>query len=327
MENFEEQLKSAKLKTYKGPVKDFSNPKLAGFLTERDVQEYQNHVLDCNVEAWYETIKDLTFKTEFCSISEKDAKLFVDVYERIFRNKDSSEIGRIEWRKLLKEEEVDLLKCLESKIENSLQDYVINGFAFVKTSSRSAKDAPLVSNNFEILYHQYLNKYEENEQNLENNQITCLLKAAFDCLRIKNAHEVIEMFIKSERIYQDMLLALSNKERFRENFVIRKFVDIEVDMEFRGINTCKNIKTISNVIIIINLGFVYDGNLNALSQYNFLMYSENLVKNKLVVQDLILKFFNDKVTQILSKSGFSKHYVIDFAVFSSTSGLYLLSII
>ena len=44
MENFEEQLKSAKLKTYKGPVKDFSNPKLAGFLTERDVQEYQNHV-------------------------------------------------------------------------------------------------------------------------------------------------------------------------------------------------------------------------------------------------------------------------------------------
>ena len=47
------------------------------------------------------------------------------------------------------------------------------------------------------------------------------------------------------------------------------------------------------------------------------MYSENLVQNKLLVQDLILKFFNDKVVQLLSVSGFSKNYVIDFAVFSS----------
>ena len=235
MANLEEQIKSAKLKAYTGPRKDFSNPKLAGFLTEKDVQEYQNNVLDCNIETWYEIIKDCTFKTKFCSISQQDAKLFVDVYERIFRNKDSKEIGdMIEWRGFLKPDEIQLLSSLESKVEISLQDYVADGFAFVKTSSRSAKDAPLVSKNFEVLYLQYLDKYEENERNLENNQITCLLKAAFDCLRIKSAKEVIEMFIKSERIYQDMLLALSNKERFRENFVIREFVDIEVDMEFRG---------------------------------------------------------------------------------------------
>lgn len=234
MANFEEQIKSAKLKAYSGPRKDYSNPKLAGFLSEKEIQSYQNNVLDCNVETWYEFIKDFTFKTTFCPISEREAKLFIDVFERIFRNKDSSEIGSIEWRSILTEEEKDLLKSLESKIELSLKDYVVNGFAFVKTSSRSAKDAPLVSKNFQSLYLDYLKKYPHDEQNLENNQITCLLKAAFDCLRVKSSQEVIEMFIKSERIYQDMLLALSNRERFRENFVIREFVDIEVDMEFRG---------------------------------------------------------------------------------------------
>ena len=143
----------------------------------------------------------------------------------------------------------------------------------------------------------FLNQLPEEERKQENCQITCLLKAAFVSLKVKNSEEVIEMFIKSERIYQDMLLALSNTERFRENFVIREFVDIEVDMEFRG--------------------FVFNEKLNALSQYNYLIYSDNLYKNKTIIQDLILDFFNQQVSPLLSKSSFSKNYVIDFAVFSS----------
>ena len=194
-------------------------------------------------------------------------------------------------------DETKSLECLQIRIQESLSHYVRSGFAFVKTSSRSAKDSPLVSSNFESFYLAFLNQLPEEERKQENCQITCLLKAAFVSLKVKNSEEVIEMFIKSERIYQDMLLALSNTERFRENFVIREFVDIEVDMEFRG--------------------FVFNEKLNALSQYNYLIYSDNLYKNKTIIQDLILDFFNQQVSQLLSKSSFSKNYVIDFAVFSS----------
>lgn len=298
MSSLEEQLKAVRLKTVTAPKRDYSDPKLAGFTSQQEVFNYQKAVLQCNIENWYEIIKNCTFKTAFCEILNSEAKIFVQIYKRIFANKDASELSLIDWNYKLTDEEKITIKSLETRLENSLTEFVKNdGFAFVKTSSRSAKDAPLASSQFKALYSQYTAEKQQEEDTIENFQITCLLKAAFECLRIKNAEQVIEMFIKSERIYQDMLLALDHPEKFNENFVIREFVDIDVDMEFRG--------------------FVFNGKLNALSQYNFLIYSKRLNENKNEILKLISDFYYTEVSPLLLKSGFISNYVIDFAVFSS----------
>jgi hypothetical protein len=64
-----------------------------------------------------------------------------------------------------------------------------------------------------------------------------MLRAAFECLKMRNERQVLDSFIVSERIYQDMILATEKiaREKFHENFVIREFFEIDVDMEFRGI--------------------------------------------------------------------------------------------
>lgn len=173
--------------------------------------------------------------------------------------------------------------------------YTTKGYAFVKLSSRSAKDAPLIQKRFKSLYINRLSSFEESEKGNENVKITCLLQAGFDALRVKTSFDVIDMFIRSERVYQDLLLAVKHKDNFTENFIIREFVDIDVDMEFRG--------------------FVFDGELNALSQYNYLLFSKRLNDKQEEIAGKIREFYNLVVRPKLTAGEyFLQKYVIDFAV-------------
>ena len=301
MSDFLQGLKEVKLRNVKSEdIKDYSNPKLAGFITKESIENYQTNVLDCNFENWYEKLKDVTFRTEFCPFEIKHAKLFIDFYEIWETNKID------DWKKLLTIEQAEILTELELKLDEVIEKFVKNSedFVFVKTSSRSAKDSPLTYKNFQILYSKYLDELKQEDKNNENEQIFCLLKAAFDCLRVKNASQVLEMFCKSERIYQDMLLAIQKEERFVENFIIREFVHIDVDMEFRG--------------------FVYDGRLTALSQYNYLIYSKRLEERKKEIELFIRNFFDRKVMPKLDK--FIKNFIIDFALVNDGSECYVIEI-
>ena len=168
---------------------------------------------------------------------------------------------------------------------------------FVKTSSRSPKDSPSSSTKFKHLYATFLSESNPSARNSENEQIFCLLRAAFQSLRVSSGSEAIDMCLKSERIYQDMLLALTMSHRFRENFVIRRFRHIDVDMEFRA--------------------FVFGGRLTAVCQYNHLIHSERLCKEKDSIVQLIRAYFDNEVSKRLTDAGFLANYVIDFAVFSS----------
>nr|KAG5700641.1 hypothetical protein BaRGS_015471 [Batillaria attramentaria] len=185
---------------------------------------------------------------------------------------------------------------MESRLQNVMDGFLKSesDYVFVKTSSRSAKDAPMAQENFKELYEQFLSEEAEDVRGTENTQITCLLKAAFRAMRVRSAAMVMDMVMRSERIYQDMLLALEFKEKFHENFVVRAFVDIDVDMEFRG--------------------FVFAGSLVALSQYNYLIYSPRLVEQKDALQAKILTFFHDTLKSKLDSSNFEKAFIIDFAV-------------
>ena len=80
MSNFTEELLSKKLKKSEETIRDFSDPKLAGFLSTVEVSNYKRSVLDCNIECWYHIIKDFTFPTNFCQLTLDDAKLFIEIY-------------------------------------------------------------------------------------------------------------------------------------------------------------------------------------------------------------------------------------------------------
>lgn len=303
MANFAEELNSVKLRKVTLPKRDYSDPKLAGYVSQYEIEDYQDTVLDCNIELWYEAIKECTFPTVFCTINLNDAKLFVSVYEKNFRN--ISEIEHIQWRESLNETELEILQSLESRLEEKIQEFEQNSNVFVKTSSRSAKDSPIFTDNFRKLYKLYLKSLTTEEQMVENEQIICLLKAAFQSLKVTNAREVIEMFIKSERIYQDMLLAIEKSPtRFTENFVIRRFYEIEIDMEFRG--------------------FVHNGQLTALSQYNYLIHSKRLNEKKEEIKNNIKKYFDELVAKKLKDANFLSSFIIDFAYISSKKLLILL---
>lgn len=298
MTNFLNELSSVKLRTVKQEeIKDYSDPKLAGFLTKSSIESYQSNVLECNFENWYEKLKDVTFRSEYLSLNLMHAELFVKIYPRIRTFKDEEN-----WKKIFNKEELKLVNDLETRLDKLIENFIQKptDYVFVKTSSRSAKDSPLTRDKFRDIYKVYLNELNENEKSSENHQIICLLKASFDSLKIQKASQVLEMFFRSERIYQDMLLAIEKKDRFNESFIIREYVKIDVDMEFRG--------------------FVFKRRLTALSQYNYLIYSKRLNEIKNQIQHEINSFFYNKVKNKLEN--FIENYIIDFAVFSNDKTLW-----
>lgn len=109
---------------------------------------------------------------------------------------------------------------------------------------------------------------------------------------VKSAHEVIQNFVNSERVFNDMRLALEHPDRFKQNFVVREWVAMSPDMEFRG--------------------FVKDGKLNALSQYNHPVMWPRVVENHERLVEQIREFFYSRVAPKLEHH--FKEYVVDFAV-------------
>ncbi|XP_052805948.1 uncharacterized protein LOC128235214 [Mya arenaria] len=306
MASLADQLKAVQLKKSTEPIKDFSSARTAGFMKDEDIKAYEKSVLEVNTEHWIDLLKDETFPTELCPFLLEEAKVFLAVYERLYLNKDSDVIKNTDWKDTLSDDERILLDVLENRLQNAMDVFTKDGFAFVKTSSRSAKDAPLVQNNFKQLYLSELDSYPESYRS-ENIKITCLLKAAFDALRVKTAGEVIDMFLRSERIYQDLLLAAVNQvSKYHEHFVIRKFVDIDVDMEFRG--------------------FVWKNELVALSQYNYAIYSERLASNKAMYGDMVKKYYDDKIKPKLTSTDFPENTIIDFAICENGKKLWVIEV-
>lgn len=306
MSSLAEQLSAVKLKKSTEPIKDFSSPKTAGFLKDEDIKAYEKCVLEVNTEHWIDLLRDETFPTVLCPFLMEEAQVFINIYERLYLNKDSEIICATDWRDDVSDKEKTTLDALCTRLQKEMDTFTKDGFAFVKTSSRSAKDAPLVQNKFKELYKQELDSYAKTDQN-ENTQITCLLKAAFNALRVKTSTEVIDMFLRSERIYQDLLLAAVNqKDKYNEHFVIRKFVDIDVDMEFRG--------------------FVFNYELTGLSQYNYAIYSERLVKDKEMFQKLVRDYYDTSVKPKLKDSEFPENSIIDFAVCDQGRKLWVIEV-
>jgi len=304
-----------KLKKTKN-INDQSGPKLTGFLTEQEIAEYDQYIKSFDIESWYETLKELTFPTEYIKIGFKEGQSLHALCQRVLEINKALAITDDDAQKngLLAElRNLDLTKIsdLQSRIDAVIDRWRPKRAAlppdggdekqpnhneeaaefgvFAKLSSRSAKDATDAEQRLQALFQKYC--AESNAED-DNDRIAALIEAATHCMKVSSAQQILSMFIHSERIHHDLGSALKyGAEAFDQNVVIRRWIPIAIDMEFRG--------------------FVCNGKLTALSQYNHFIRFDRLVKMKDALAEQIQNFFAKKVAERL------KHYdgyIVDFAV-------------
>lgn len=266
-------------------VRDGSNPTLKSEMTEKDILDYQRNVLDYNFELWIKEIEEYTFRSLTVPLTREHAQAFIYNYAKnhpelqMETTDEQAENGR----KIILSLEKDLSEAI-SKIVKREGDPV-----FVKTSCRSAKDAPITQGKMISLFKKYLSEMEKRD---DNDKIHAMLKAGTELMQVFTAKESLDLMLSSERIFQDMQLAMAVPDRWDNNLIVREWVTIDVDMEFRS--------------------FVYDGKLTAISQYNHLVFFPRLLEMKEDLEMKIKKFWEEKIRDKLVLK--LKNYVIDFAV-------------
>ncbi|KAJ3045943.1 hypothetical protein HDV00_006209 [Rhizophlyctis rosea] len=271
---------------------------------------YETDVLDCNIEQWVHLLgPELTFATAFVPLTPDHARLLIEAYtwSTLPENQNAVEAAAQAYSDegdlpFLNRHEEQLYKTLGSSIQTAMDSMQNNGptsttGCFVKTSSRSAKDAAARSGAFRHIYKSALSTLIANNTTTKNDKMKALCDAEMGSLRYKDARRVIRALCLSERVWQDMMLALKHEDRWKENVVVRGWEEIDVDMEFRT--------------------FVYKGNLTAVSQYAYGFYSPRLPTLLPQIRQTLTNFYTSTLQNLLSTNGFA-NCVVDFAILLPT---------
>jgi len=132
-----------------------------------------------------------------------------------------------------------------------------------------------------------------------NDALIMLLGAGKDAMSSHDAVYFMKLFVRSERIHQDLTLAIE-RQPFQHGWAIREWVDIDIGMEFRG--------------------FVHKGCLTALCQYDYLICAPALQDGQTradIVAAIQLFFQNLVAPALCTRSGHAGpewSAVVDFAV-------------
>ena len=283
------ELQALKLKqTDKTTVKDRSGPNLkldADEETEEKKEERRNYFFSTGLDRWYASLEDKTFRSDFVVITPEEAKVIVSFWAKDFKHKPSD-------TKFPGESEVclpDSLQNLSERISNSIAALSPTTGAFVKLSTRSPKDSHLA---FAKARKAYLEKAKSIPPDTSiNDKLIQLAEIVIGSLCVRNGDEAIKLFISSDRAGEDLEYALeSGEDSFKQTtcIVVREWVDIPQWAEFRG--------------------FVWNGKLNAIGQYNHLVVFPQLKEQVSYIKADLEKFFVDLKPYIPLD-----RYIIDFA--------------
>lgn len=262
--------------------------------TDEYVEQYQRSVLEINLEKWIHIPEIRTFATHCVPLTLADAAAFVASYETF--HPEQANHGSAALPPAAQEAVADAVPDVESgafrvrleeKVEEGME--ALGGAVFLKTSSRSPKDAAISDGALEAAYAARLGDDES-----LNAKINALLQAGLDVLKVEDAQSGADLLLRSERIYQDMLMAIKYPDVFEESIVAREWVDLDTGLEFRG--------------------FVKDGVLTALSQYNALSSFQQVIDAAAVIPKTIDSFFTSRgIGQALVEAGMGD-VVIDFGL-------------
>lgn len=273
---FLQQLKKGKKlkQVEKEQIKDFSGP-----ILEKNFNKKENDikVLDYNIEAWSDLLEDVSMITKYCILTIEDGQHLHENYELTIKE-------NCERTPELKAWVEDLTQRLQVTMDE--MNASENG-VFIKTSSRSPKDAPGVLEKLKELYADHLNQQPDKS---ETSQVRALLKALHECQKVYSAEEAMRLLLNSERIYADMKLALEYPDIWECNIVAREWKTIDFELEFRT--------------------FFNNGKLNAISHYSHFLYSDFVNKNSERIAAKLQEFFLNDVLPALK--GRYEASVVDF---------------
>eukprot|EP00566_Odontella_aurita_P017412 CAMPEP_0113564130 /NCGR_PEP_ID=MMETSP0015_2-20120614/21445_1 /TAXON_ID=2838 /ORGANISM="Odontella" /LENGTH=270 /DNA_ID=CAMNT_0000466171 /DNA_START=108 /DNA_END=917 /DNA_ORIENTATION=+ /assembly_acc=CAM_ASM_000160 len=235
-------------------------------LSQADEQKITEEFFRAGVENWLPFLGDFTF--ESASIS-----LHRSLCEAIVSSSVSDEAKNATAKKI------------DATMEKLCWDQI-----FVKLSTRSPKDSPLI-----------LSKAAKNFGDRGGHELPSFLErarvlaqAVQESFSVRCGGEAVELLLSSERVKEDIEYSLQaeNFENLGLNIVMRKWEGpIPIENEFRGI--------------------VWDGSMNSLGQYYHPFVFPSMIQNKRQIEDDI-RSVQKELQPLLSKNGF-ENYVIDFA--------------
>ena len=241
----------------------------------KDEEDYYRMLRETYFEDYYDLIKDFTFKSDIRILSLEEIRTVLQA------NKEFTETGS--------SDTVDLTS-VENKIDESIAAIrELTGSeckVFVRFSSRSPKDAIYHLDAFPTLI-------QEKLQELNSTDIYAKLHAFYmastEILAISSGSEAVDLFRKSSRIVGDLEHCLEVSEPM--NVIVREFVQFPVKNELRG--------------------FVYQGSLTALTQYNRTCYFPDQLETKAEVEEKVRTFMKGFIVAMRS---LLESFVVDIVV-------------
>ncbi|KZV96958.1 hypothetical protein EXIGLDRAFT_764867 [Exidia glandulosa HHB12029] len=275
--------------------RDSSAPRLVGEL-DAISDSYDASVLQCNIENWLPLLgpPGLTFETLLVPLTVEQAQLLIRAYDEAERHPPTPEA--VVSDPPLNSEEASLRASLLPPIQAALDQLAAadGKGCIVKTSSRSPKDAAARTGALERILREALS-HPSNDRalSLDEEMLRVVCEAEGAALRFSRAEDILRALVLSERIWQDMTLALRHPDSFKQNIVVRRWESVDVTLEFR----C----------------FVHAGRLTAISQYAYQLYSPSLVESIEAARNTIVAYFDSQLREILVQGGFET-CIVDVAL-------------
>jgi hypothetical protein len=214
-----------------------------------------------DIEAWYEALKDVTFRTEFVELSIEEARALVETYWTWKRS--GADDGPLP----------PLLEALEKRVAAAMEALESPCGVFVKLSSRSPKDSRLCQGRALGLVQERLRARRAAGLTVDENDVTiAIMAASMEALRLESARAVLVCLLTSDRVCEDDLpLALSFPARWSQHLCLREWVTIAPSAELRA--------------------FVVGGRLTALTQYYVPVHFAELALQRARVVELVEALF------------------------------------
>ena len=254
--------------------------------TEEEKKQQLENLLGFGMHNYYAALSEFMFPTVFIDLSREQAQAW-----RLYCFQDSGLEPTVQATFNTLVTAVDqAIASLRAQSGNR------KAKAFVKLSSRSPKDAVWNDRDriIPVLTHHL--KHRKHKKDL-NEKMIALRRSFLKASAVSSAAEAFELMKWSSRIISDLRIFISESEGrdwFDIKIVVRQFMDeLDVADEFRG--------------------FVHDGKLTGLSQYQTECFFSSILSHKKEIARSIQQFFYDLLLPRLPEWARDAS-VIDFAV-------------
>ncbi|KAL1510145.1 hypothetical protein AB1Y20_006477 [Prymnesium parvum] len=240
---------------------------------ELDQEKHEMHYLQLGMEKWLPHVSELSFETAAVPLSMADGRLLRQCYAHL-HGRTYYDDSSLPTSSSLPPELVSALSDLGQRLYPTMKALGADGLGvFGKLSGRSAKDAPLHTARLDAALLAQLSEHRAED---DNTRLLCLFEASLALMRLTEPAALLWMLINSQRVDEDLDVALRHPEEWDQAIIIRRWWDgVATDLEFRM--------------------FVVDGEPTGLTQYNQLVYSPRVASRGAAIAAALCEYYKTQV--------------------------------